>query len=59
MHSRVSVGPRMEPWGTPGLTGYSHPKSSITEKWPNKAIKTTIRFEYVKKTIVLFDTHTA
>ena len=23
MHSRKSVGPRMEPWGTPELTGYS------------------------------------
>ena len=23
MYSRKSVGPRMEPWGTPALTGYS------------------------------------
>ena len=23
MYSRKSVGPRMEPWGTPTLTGYS------------------------------------
>ena len=22
MYSRKSVGPRMEPWGTPALTGY-------------------------------------
>ena len=24
MYSRRSVGPRMEPWGTPALTGYSY-----------------------------------
>ena len=24
MYSRKSVGPRMEPWGTPALTGYSY-----------------------------------
>ena len=23
MYSRKSVGPRMDPWGTPALTGYS------------------------------------
>ena len=24
MYSRKSIGPRMEPWGTPALTGYSY-----------------------------------
>ena len=45
MHSRESVGPRMEPWETPVLTGYSceeFPSRTtgsrlITEKRRNKA----------------------
>ena len=24
MHSKKNVGPRMDPWGTPALTGYSY-----------------------------------
>ena len=31
MYSRKSVGPRMEPWGTPALTGYS------CEDFPSRA----------------------
>ena len=42
MYSRESVGPRMEPWGTPALTGYlwklpiqNHSQLSITEERKN------------------------
>ena len=54
MYSRKSVGPRMEPWGTPALTGYScEDFPSRTEKRRNKVKYLTwksIRLEFVKKT---------
>ena len=61
MYSRKSVWPRIEPWGTPALTGYSfwrlpiqnHLKPSITEKRRNKAKYLTwnsLRLKFVKKT---------
>ena len=33
MYSRKSVGPKMDPWGTPGLTGYS------SKDFPSRTIK--------------------
>ena len=64
MYSRVSVRPRMEPWGTPWFTVYSCQdflsratrNRLLQKKWPNKVNKTKIGFEYVKKTNVLFET---
>ena len=56
MYSRGSVGPRMDPWGTPALTGYSFknfPSRTITDKRRNKTKYLTwnsIRPKFVKKT---------
>ena len=56
MYSRKSVGPEMESYGTPALTGCSHQnhlKPSITEKRQNKAkylSQNFIRLKFVKKT---------
>ena len=36
MYSMKSVGSRMEPWGTPALTGYSH------ENFPSRTILSTL-----------------
>ena len=60
MYSRKNVGPRMEPWGTPELTGHScqrppiqnHSKLSFTHKRRNKAKYLTwnsIKRKFVKK----------
>ena len=61
MYTRKSAGTRMDPWGTPTLTGYfcddipskNHSKPSSTKKKQNKAKYRTwvsVRFEFVKKT---------
>ena len=47
MYSRKSVGPRMEPWGTPALIGYvcvktpiqNYPKPSIPQKRGNQSFE--------------------
>ena len=36
MYSKKSVGPRMEPWGTPALTGYS------CEDFPSRATQSRL-----------------
>ena len=33
MYSRKSVGPRMDPWGTPALTGYSYEDFPSRTTW--------------------------
>ena len=57
MYRRKSVGPRMEPWGTPALTVFwrrpiqNHLKPSITEKRKNKAkylTWTSLNLKFVK-----------
>ena len=42
MYSRKSVGPRMKPWGTPALTGYS------SEDFPPEKIEVIYYWERIK-----------
>ena len=43
MYSRKSVGPEMEPWGTPALTGYS------CEDFPSKTTRSHLLLKKKKK----------
>ena len=62
MYSRKSVGPRIDPWGTPALTGYScedfpskTTRSRLLLKRRNKTKYLTwksIRLRFVKKTSI-------
>ena len=47
MYSRKSVGPRMEPWGTPALTGYS------CEDFPSRTTRSCLllRIEEIRANI--------
>ena len=53
MYSRKSVGPRIDPWRTPALTGYFCEDFPPRTKWKNKVKYLTwnyVRLKFVKKT---------